>query len=1181
MRPTFILLFGLLVACDPAPPADPASRLDADVDAMSADAAILAVDWGGVDAGMDAAPDNDATPALDAGPLDANMPDARLPDARLPDAPDAALPDAQAPDAALPDAALLPDAEPPDAGPPPPHPILSEFVARNSSGLRDEDGDRSDWLELYNPHPTPYALADHCLSDTLAEPCRWRLPALDIAPRGFVVVFASGKDRAPVDGPLHTDFRLSGDGEALVFANPEGRVLDAIVDWPLMTDGVAFGVPMDVDRAPLVSAGAAARFDTAAPEGWQAQAFDDAGWRPITLPLGFDQRPPLDPANLGAPFADSEADFSGTQGASGWTHGYYDLTADADGTYAAADFRPFPDDYFNGRTWDWPAGNPPWTELGALDVHPNGDNNAIEHWVVRRYTIPFDGDVVVEWMVRKVNPNGGGVTGTLIYDDETLDSAALRGDDVAGVTRQQIIANARAGATLDLAVTPVDRDGQTQDFSDGSASRLRVWMRPPLAIEGDVAGHLLPGEAMAVRVPVMVPDGATRIVAQVAVDDGVEVWLDGQPWFDSGPLVDRPLTAPPLEAGRAITPGPHTLAFSLRDVDDGVMLLAPEVQTEEVSVGEGHRHLRPTPGAPNDTPVAPLVLHLDRDQDLGPADPLRIEAQIVGAESVALTWQVMFEASQQTPMQPAGALGWQVDLGAGVAEAGQMVRWYIEATDAEGHVTRHPPFDSPTDSEAFFGTMIRDDRVDSELPVIHWFVAQPAQATRPAGARGAMFYNGSLYDNVHANLHGQSSRGFPKKSYNVDLTKDHRFDLGPDLPTLKDFNLLSNYADKSKLRNTLSYGIYRDAGVDYHLAFSVRVHQNGEFFAVYDFVEDGDDRWLERLGYPDPVGPLYKMYDRLEHAAQGEKKTRKDEDSSDLAAFIAGLRLEGDARRRFLYDTVDMARMANYVAGMFIMAGMDCCHKNYYVYQDPRTAEWWMLPWDVDLSLGRNWTGNYFDDRMYPENPLYQTAGNRLLGALYDLPEFRAMYLRRVRSLADQIMQPLGTPNPTLEAQADALRARLGQDAVADNAAWPTWGQPQTTDEGVRILKEEFLGPRRTFIYETLAGPDGPLPAAQAAVDVIVEGVAVAADPAEAYLILHNRGEEAVDLSAWIVSGRGVRHVLQAGTVIPADGRLHVVANAPAFRARAEAPTGGQGLFVQGNWVGALVAEGEMALRAP
>ena len=60
--------------------------------------------------------------------------------------------------------------------------------------------------------------------------------------------------------------------------------------------------------------------------------------------------------------------------------------ADADGTYSADDFQPFPrsngafaaDNFWNGGAWAWFNGNPPWDTIGATDVHPNGINNAVE-----------------------------------------------------------------------------------------------------------------------------------------------------------------------------------------------------------------------------------------------------------------------------------------------------------------------------------------------------------------------------------------------------------------------------------------------------------------------------------------------------------------------------------------------------------------------------------------------------------------------------------------------------------------------------------------------------------------------------------------------------------------------------------------------------------------------------------
>lgn len=99
----------------------------------------------------------------------------------------------------------------------------------------------------------------------------------------------------------------------------------------------------------------------------------------------------------------------------------------------------------------------------------------------------------------------------------------------------------------------------------------------------------------------------------------------------------------------------------------------------------------------------------------------------------------------------------------------------------------------------------------------------------------------------------------------------------------------------------------------------------------------------------------------------------------------------------------------------------------------------------------------------------------------------------------------------------------------------------------------------------------GALPPAQAPdPSITVAALEVAPDPAESWVALHNPGERAVDLTGWRLEGGGVAHAFTPGTVIPADGTLHVAADARRFRARMASPRGGEALFVQGNWRGRL-----------
>jgi hypothetical protein len=85
-------------------------------------------------------------------------------------------------------------------------PRINEFVADNQNGLSDADHDEVDWVEIYNPNPVAQDLTGWYLTDDLTQPAQWwQFPATSINPNGYLVVFASGKDRRPPGGELHTN----------------------------------------------------------------------------------------------------------------------------------------------------------------------------------------------------------------------------------------------------------------------------------------------------------------------------------------------------------------------------------------------------------------------------------------------------------------------------------------------------------------------------------------------------------------------------------------------------------------------------------------------------------------------------------------------------------------------------------------------------------------------------------------------------------------------------------------------------------------------------------------------------------------------------------------------------------------------------------------------------------------
>lgn len=116
---------------------------------------------------------------------------------------------------------------------------ITEFVADNKSGLQDEDGEFSDWIELYNPTAHPINLAGYQLLDSSAT---WTFPSVTLASQRYLVVFASGKNRTAVPGTLHTNFKLDAAGESLALKDPSGAVIaDFAPAFPAQRSDISYG----------------------------------------------------------------------------------------------------------------------------------------------------------------------------------------------------------------------------------------------------------------------------------------------------------------------------------------------------------------------------------------------------------------------------------------------------------------------------------------------------------------------------------------------------------------------------------------------------------------------------------------------------------------------------------------------------------------------------------------------------------------------------------------------------------------------------------------------------------------------------------------------------------------------------------------------------------------------------
>ncbi len=76
--------------------------------------------------------------------------------------------------------------------------VINEVCPKNSTLVKDEDGDFSDWIELYNSGLTTVNLSGYFLSDDFANIPQWQFPNINLSAQKYLLVFASGKNRSTV-----------------------------------------------------------------------------------------------------------------------------------------------------------------------------------------------------------------------------------------------------------------------------------------------------------------------------------------------------------------------------------------------------------------------------------------------------------------------------------------------------------------------------------------------------------------------------------------------------------------------------------------------------------------------------------------------------------------------------------------------------------------------------------------------------------------------------------------------------------------------------------------------------------------------------------------------------------------------------------------------------------------------
>lgn len=116
--------------------------------------------------------------------------------------------------------------------------VINEVVSSNLYSYFDQNGDNSDWIEIYNTTNNSIYLGNYFLSDDETDYIKWSLPDTYLPANSSILFFASGKG-SDYDA-YHTNFKLSSEGEYLILSNQNGLPIDNILIPKLKTD-ISYG----------------------------------------------------------------------------------------------------------------------------------------------------------------------------------------------------------------------------------------------------------------------------------------------------------------------------------------------------------------------------------------------------------------------------------------------------------------------------------------------------------------------------------------------------------------------------------------------------------------------------------------------------------------------------------------------------------------------------------------------------------------------------------------------------------------------------------------------------------------------------------------------------------------------------------------------------------------------------
>ena len=532
---------------------------------------------------------------------------------------------------------------------------------------------------------------------------------------------------------------------------------------------------------------------------------------------------------------------------------------------------------------------------------------------------------------------------------------------------------------------------------------------------------------------------------------------------------------------------------------------------------------------------------------------------------------------------------------------------------------RESDLDAPLSAAAAWGYYVQDNESDDDLATV-WLQLDGVDAEDPLAINtrldcqtfetACFAMGGELWPMVDLRFRGQTACFLDKRNLAV------RFPRGRQWRGRRRLNLQALWTDKSLLREKLAWELTERVGLPAASTEYVRVFLNGRFHGLFLALEHPDEEFLvadgfsrhdclykaQRSAREEPVVAVDRLQSLEDYRRAWQEATCEDGNLDSLIEFVEalhedGLAAEGPTRAFFEVRTEPRALIA-YQLLQVALNNLDQFSKNHFLLETAAQNSWQLLPWDLDLVLGKFSeprlnspdplvVGTTNDCMLSPGadvNPWLGTGvrGNRVRNALTDFyfrasdGWFQRAYLVELLQLLDEVYSA-----ERIGARVEVLHDQMRRAAAEDQARW---GRTPVTclEECLHCVREIDLDANAAVVLEQVELHRQFLRAyierfhstvLEADRLLVTEIHANAEGPIEEteFVELLNVSGREIDIGGWSLGG-AVQFVFPSPARVPADAVIVVVRDRASFLERHGERI--DDALVWGNYLGRLDEDG-------